>query len=174
MSAEMMKQNETKRQKRRLPGLQGRVAESVAPPVLALTVLQFFLLRQIPLAGATEISWQANHDHDHEPAKTAPRSQKYWDEHNIQQPDYAKTDSELWAEQSDNAWWMRPIVGFVLISFVVGMAAGLFFLHQMRNSGGDRLGGDSIKRWSLDDEAIEDKIRSARLERFQSSAPKED
>jgi len=30
-----------------------------------------------------------------ETAATAPRSQRYWDEHNIERPDYAKTDYEL-------------------------------------------------------------------------------
>jgi hypothetical protein len=126
------------------------------------------------LAAATEITWQANDEQDNDPAKTAPRSQKYWDEHNIQRPDYAKTDTEIWAEKG-HAWWMHPAVGFTVISFVIGMAVGLLFLHQTRQPAGDRLGGGNMgTRWNLDDEALEDKIRSARLERFQSNAPKED
>ena len=133
------------------------------------------------LAEGTEIKWQGNHDDtDHDPAKTAPRSQKYWDEHNIQRPDYGKTDAEAWAERQNeqsSSWWMHPFVGFVIVSFVVGMMAGLVFLQQMRSIKGERLGGGSgsvIKPWSLDDQALEDKIRLARLERFQANAPKEE
>ena len=129
------------------------------------------------LAAATEIKWHANHQTDHDPAKTAPRSQKYWDEHNIQRPEYGKTDAEAWAERIEqSSWWMHPVVGFVVVSFVVGMMAGLVFLQQMRFHKGERLGGGaiSIKPWSLDDQALEDKIRMARLERFQTNAPKED
>jgi len=34
-----------------------------------------------------------------ETAATAPRSQRYWDDHNIKRPDYAKTDQEIRMEQ---------------------------------------------------------------------------
>ena len=36
---------------------------------------------------------------DHEAAHNAPRSQKYWDEHGIERPDYAMTDAELIAKR---------------------------------------------------------------------------
>jgi hypothetical protein len=58
------------------------------------------LLIIVASAEATEITWHRNNDnHDNsDPAKSAPKSQKYWDEHNIQLPEYAKTDEEVWAE----------------------------------------------------------------------------
>lgn len=37
----------------------------------------------------------------HKEAHYAPRSQKYWDEHNIERPDYAKTDAEIMAERGE-------------------------------------------------------------------------
>ena len=47
---------------------------------------------------ATNIEWKGT-DNQGDPAKEAPKSQKYWDENNIQRPDYAKTDAEIAAER---------------------------------------------------------------------------
>ena len=57
----------------------------------------------MPTASATSIKWtpaddtkrDANADSDKPNAATAPRSQRYWDEHGIERPDYAKTDAEV-------------------------------------------------------------------------------
>ena len=49
-----------------------------------------------------DIQWipGENEDSNNEvSAATAPRSQRYWDEHNIIRPDYAKTDEEVYMEQ---------------------------------------------------------------------------
>jgi len=46
-------------------------------------------------ACGTNIKWIPGNDGKNTPAASAPRSQKYWDEHNIERPDYAKTDEEL-------------------------------------------------------------------------------
>jgi hypothetical protein len=50
--------------------------------------------------GATKVTWKGNEDvpPEHADAHNAPRSQRYWDEHGIKRPDYAKTDAEIAAE----------------------------------------------------------------------------
>ena len=51
--------------------------------------------------GATKVTWRGNEDvsPEHADAHNAPRSQRYWDEHGITRPDYAKTDAEIAAER---------------------------------------------------------------------------
>jgi hypothetical protein len=76
--------------------------------LLSVTSWLFLLLlagANLPRTTATEVKWtastttaaalDANGQRLKETAATAPRSQKYWDEHNIERPDYAKTDAEL-------------------------------------------------------------------------------
>jgi hypothetical protein len=48
-----------------------------------------FLANTIDLALATNVKWTAGDTNGHA-AATAPRSQKYWNDHNIERPDYAK------------------------------------------------------------------------------------
>lgn len=50
---------------------------------------------------ATKVSWTGNDNvlPEQKAAHDAPRSQKYWDEHGIKRPDYAKTDAEIAAER---------------------------------------------------------------------------
>ena len=64
--------------------------------------------------NATQVNWSGNRNVDpkHKAAHDAPRSQKYWDENNIERPDYAKTDAEIAAERQQNGdrsswytWW---------------------------------------------------------------------
>eukprot|EP00956_Cyclotella_meneghiniana_P039473 scaffold172462_cov53-Cyclotella_meneghiniana.AAC.2 len=66
------------------------------------------LLSALPLliiiattASATQVSWSGNNNVDpkHKAAHDAPRSQRYWDENNIERPDYAKTDAEIASER---------------------------------------------------------------------------
>lgn len=47
------------------------------------------------------MKWTQNNNiaQEHRAAHNAPRSQKYWDEHGIERPDYAKTDAEIAAER---------------------------------------------------------------------------
>jgi len=51
---------------------------------------------------ATKVTWTGNDNvlPEQMAAHNAPRSQKYWDEHGIERPDYAKTDAEIAAERS--------------------------------------------------------------------------
>jgi hypothetical protein len=83
--------------------------------LLSVTSWLFLLLSassSLPRTTATEVKWtassssttaaaalDANGKRPKETAATAPRSQKYWDEHNIERPDYAKTDAELAQEK---------------------------------------------------------------------------
>jgi hypothetical protein len=60
---------------------------------LLIVVLSFY----ISMVHCMEIKWTSTKNDDE--AANAPRSQKYWDEHNIKRPDYAKTDAEVWAER---------------------------------------------------------------------------
>jgi hypothetical protein len=50
---------------------------------------------------ATKVTWTGNDNvlPEQMAAHNAPRSQKYWDEHGIERPDYAKTDKEIAAER---------------------------------------------------------------------------
>jgi hypothetical protein len=64
-----------------------------------ICMLFFFLANTIDLALATtNVKWTAGDTNGHA-AATAPRSQKYWNDHNIERPDYAKTDAEIAMER---------------------------------------------------------------------------
>lgn len=49
--------------------------------------------------STTNVKWTANQDPNAPLAAKVPRSQKYWDDNNIERPDYAKTDAEIAAER---------------------------------------------------------------------------
>jgi len=53
------------------------------------------------IVEATKVQWQGNDNvpPHHEAAHNAPRSQKYWDEHGIERPEYAMTDAEIRAKR---------------------------------------------------------------------------
>ena len=55
------------------------------------------------VVNAQQIKFTSNENiqEKHKEAHYAPRSQKYWDEHNIERPDYAKTDAEIMAERGE-------------------------------------------------------------------------
>jgi len=55
------------------------------------------VVTKLESTNSTKIKWTGN-DSGPEASKV-PRSQKYWDENNIQRPDYAKTDAELMQER---------------------------------------------------------------------------
>lgn len=72
------------------------------------------------LAEATNVQWQENNNvsPENKDAHYAPRSQKYWDEHGIKRPDYAKTDAEVAAE-SGGSWAGVIVVVSVLSLFLM-------------------------------------------------------
>lgn len=51
------------------------------------------------MVHGTRVEWIGNHDPNAPEASKVPRSQKYWDKHNIERPDYAKTDAEIMREK---------------------------------------------------------------------------
>jgi hypothetical protein len=101
-----------------------------------------------------------------ETAATAPRSQKYWIENNIEVPDYAKTDAELALERG------QDIVGGGGVSFtkvllvfaVLGAAVG-YVLPRLQHGGGY---GYTLQNGLLPRRHVsEEEARRARLSRFE-------
>jgi hypothetical protein len=110
--------------------------KSAAPPLL----LMLFCL-QWGFGSATDITWHANVEDagTNDPAKTAPKSQRYWDENNIEKPDYAYTDAEHRARKTvGNVSVISGgiVAPTVVTFFVLGMAAGLYVLYAARSAGG--------------------------------------
>ena len=112
---------------------------STTPSRRFLFVAAYVCLVSLQRCAATEVKWQATGDPSH-PAHTAPRSQRYWDKHGIERPDYAKTDAELAAERDAKPWSWAGI--FFLVSSLVGIVAGLLVRQagQPLQSSGTRLG----------------------------------
>jgi hypothetical protein len=148
----------------------------------------YFCLVSLRTCVATEVKWQAATetagDPSH-PAHTAPRSQRYWDKHGIERPDYAKNDAELAAENFDGKTWSLASICF-LVSSLVGIVAGLWVIQvgQPLHSSGTRLGStqqqpfsasEKILNWLLgfsrgtNCDAIDpdEKARQARLAHFE-------
>lgn len=102
----------------------------------ALLLLVTILLANSPTSiNATQVSWSGNQyvDPKHKAAHDAPRSQKYWDEHGIERPDYAKTDAEIAAErrqrggESSIGWqtWMGTLTIIVYVAFGVAAVSSI-------------------------------------------------
>jgi hypothetical protein len=144
----------------------------------------FFCLVSLRTCVATEVKWQAATGDPSHPAHTAPRSQRYWDKHGIERPDYAKTDAELAGESDGKPWSWAGI--FFLVSSMVGIVAGLWVRQagQPLQSSGTRLGSaqqqlhstsEKILKWILgssqgtNNDVIgpDEKARQARLAHFE-------
>jgi hypothetical protein len=157
----------------------------------------------VELVSALDITWHANPEDElqgdgKDPAKTAPKSQRYWDEHGIVKPDYAYTDDEIRQRQQQQQGqdttslsMAETVMVAVASCFVLGMAVALYVLHATRNQqSAHRLGGNSEGeeggllslvsafvswlRTALNDptetgEQSEEKARIARLARFDSA-----
>lgn len=138
-----------------------------------IILLVLGLMANIPEVACTKIKWTGNTANAPEAAKV-PRSQKYWDENNIERPDYAKTDAEIRKEgkmngnltlEDDEGMGVRKVV--LILGAFLGVWAYLF----RKATGGSRLGTTSPQnkftfgKPSLVD--LEAKARLARLERFE-------
>lgn len=146
---------------------------------IAAAIFCLVFASNIPLIRATDVKWQAATDTDVEQAHKAPRSQRYWDEHGIERPDYAKTDAELAVENPNSQKWYALGI-FFLVSSLVGILAGLYARPGLSEISGTRLG--STKRqeaggilsslWSASQEngtdSREEKARRARLAHFEA------
>ena len=119
-----------------------------------------------------------------------PRSQKYWDENNIERPDYAKTDAELLKERmmkggagagagvgagadgsKSDSMGIRKMV--VMVLFFVGVWYAMFRVGM--GGAGNKLGSSNSKKEPFSfvrparlgaGLSLEEKARLARLERF--------
>jgi hypothetical protein len=104
------------------------------------TLLLLLLCSRWGCCTGTDIMWHANVEDagTNDPAKTAPKSQRYWDENNIEKPEYAYTDAEYRAMKNvgNVSVISGGFVGPVVICFVLGMVAGLYVLYTARNAGG--------------------------------------
>lgn len=71
------------------------------------------------LVTAQQIKFTSNENiqEKHKEAHYAPRSQKYWDENNIERPDYAKTDAEIMAERGERIGTSK-LVSLAVISAI--------------------------------------------------------
>ncbi|KAL7512722.1 hypothetical protein ACHAXN_011532 [Cyclotella atomus] len=104
--------------------------------VLSLWLLITTLLVHSPTTvNGTQVNWSGNQNVDpkHKSAHDAPRSQKYWDEHGIERPDYAKTDAEISAErrqrggESSSGWqtWMGTLMIIFYVTFGVAAVSSI-------------------------------------------------
>ena len=114
------------------------------------------LLLSCPPVESTDITWTPGQNDPKDAAQTAPKSQKYWDDHGIKRPDYAKTDAEIAHERggSSEKWLLLLVPPF--------LAAGGYFIHV--RMGGHRLGGS---RSIFVHKVSEEETRQARLARFE-------
>lgn len=136
-------------------------------------IFLLFLFIATTTVLATDIKWKGTTNGSRDPAKTAPKSQKYWDENNIERPDYAKTDAEIAAERGESSPSSKNWIGLIIIC--CGVAAAY---HKSQSAGGSRLGststGTSASPWTMPTgtETAEDRERArfARLARFEALA----
>lgn len=108
---------------------------------------------------------------------SAPRSQKYWDEHNLNKnkPDYAKTDAEVFFERygyhqpSDLSVMMKDPKN-IAIAVISLMALYISFTmlpsHRIPSSGGQVLGSGTE---SSTGQEMREQERQMRLAKFEST-----
>lgn len=128
-----------------------------------------YLLLHLRAAHGTKIKWTWGHSSSD--AARAPRSQRYWDTHGIQRPDYAKTDAEVAAERGDTSSLGGMHCLLLLALALIGVIGSIFYFRNSQTARGARLG--STEGWSSfplhvggSEEDSREKARKARLERF--------
>ena len=146
------------------------------------------LLSFLLLCRATSIKWTPadetkNGDNKPNAAATAPKSQRYWDEHGIERPDYAKTDAEVARERAakykDGIKSATETLGGKLIVGVTIVALSYLYLVRAGkivafwDKGSFRLGGSSdqgrsgyASSFASSPTASREEARNARLARF--------
>mmetsp|Transcript_27693 Transcript_27693/g.41015 ORF Transcript_27693/g.41015 Transcript_27693/m.41015 type:complete len:179 (-) Transcript_27693:1940-2476(-) len=129
--------------------------------IKCLLILILALAQHPVQVHCTNVKWTGNNDPNAPEAAKVPRSQKYWDDNNIERPDYAKTDAEIYQEKKKDTRSNRSGgtgtegtgsydagtgTSIVLwIGFFVGMWALIakFGMKNGLNLGGNRLGSSS-------------------------------
>ena len=162
-------------------------------PRIAMIISFLFLIISLLSASATNVKFIENKNiaPEHIDAHTAPRSQKYWDEHNIKRPDYAKTDAELRAERGGasnggllGTVMIVSIVMFILVTLYVRVTGdwdtilnnpvGSFVYGCVKRIGdnvsGQKLGSNTERSTVANDDEAR---RNARLARFDNPDPKD-
>lgn len=136
--------------------------------------LIIFFVHVVLCVHATEIKWTAGDAAGSDAAK-APKSQKYWDEHGIKRPDYAKTDGELAAERGGHSHAVNFVNYAIALCFI---GVGAFLYVRFVHSGGVKLGsantGFSLHFLNVNAEDAREKARNARLQRFEATAQKQE
>jgi hypothetical protein len=146
--------------------------------------LLVFCCSNVALVIGTEVKWTGNPDGPE--AARVPRSQKYWDENNIERPDYAKTDAEIRQERrqqnkgSDSLGLNKETKGYkgFQIAAIIAFFLGLWTLIFRTALTGNRLGSSSEtdnKKFTFGKpsvlggtENLEEKARLARLAKFEN------
>lgn len=127
------------------------------PPLLLFLAL-------LDLNLATEVKWTPT-DSSNDPAHTAPRSQRYWDENNIERPDYAKTDAEIMMERGIEGSGVLKFLGFLAVAASIGY---FVVLPRIQFGAGHKLGfSGSGDLWTTSSSRSEAAARQARLSRFE-------
>mmetsp|Transcript_9838 Transcript_9838/g.26851 ORF Transcript_9838/g.26851 Transcript_9838/m.26851 type:complete len:192 (-) Transcript_9838:1148-1723(-) len=118
--------------------LRSRRSLPAAPFVFQFFAVLFTALHDLDEAEATDIRWTPGSGSRDE-AATAPKSQKYWDENNIERPDYAKTDAEIAAERGSSS---LGLVAFYLVVLFAVCVVLFYAMDQWRlkYGHGNRLG----------------------------------
>ncbi len=152
--------------------------------------------------STTNVKWTANQDPNAPLASKVPRSQKYWDENNIERPDYAKTDAEIAAERKKEAGgkingiennngttYTKVFLRISIASIFLILWTGIYRFGMMGKGGGTRLGnsnsassssGNALLNYSermkkiTHTESLEEKTRKARLARFELNEKNKD
>lgn len=134
------------------------------PWFLALAFIYFSIF-----ASGANVQWTSNENvkEEHKDAHYAPRSQKYWDEHNIERPDYAKTDAEIAAERGEHVI-SSNLLRYTLIFVIAACLVIIFYvtnawdwLLEMCGIRGHRLGSSSVGNGKMSE-------KEARLKRFEN------
>jgi hypothetical protein len=124
----------------------------------------------------TQIKFTTNENiqDNHKDAHYAPRSQKYWDENNIERPDYAKTDAEIMAEKGQHIGSSK-LLSIVLISAI---SCSIFLVYAFATDNANMIANtlnwllevSCIKGHRLGTSSEKEKIsvQEARLKRFQN------
>lgn len=136
------------------------------PCIVALAIFYF----SICSASGASVKWTSNENvkEEHKDAHYAPRSQKYWDEHNIERPDYAKTDAEIAAERGAHVFGSSNLLRCTLIFAIAACLVIIFYvtnawdwLLEMCGIRGHRLGSSSVGNGKMSE-------KEARLKRFEN------
>jgi hypothetical protein len=138
--------------------------------ILCAVSIIIFLGKLSIWATATEIKWTPGKDDPNDKAASAPKSQRYWDEHGIEKPDYAKTDSEVAQEKLAKGGSKSPPARTLglWVAFVAASAVGVFYLRK-HGGAGSRLGGrpGGFRMGQLSGK----EARRARLAHFEAANP---